>query len=179
MLSQDWRRSFRDRPRRPVRLHALPPGESPGQGSEHLHRLARGARQSSLPNLPHRSPLCAYGGSLAHSKWEMPELLTESRFCPCADPLPFHEKRPTVTGKGTISIRKTNSLDYTYLGYRLRADQTVVPISKAACKQTSLACQRAETNRSIQAKSMAGDVRPDVGVVRPLRVGSPFPNMQH
>jgi hypothetical protein len=46
----------------------------------------------------------------------------------CVDPVLFYETKPILIRKGTISIRKTNSLDYTYLGYRSRADQRVAPM---------------------------------------------------
>lgn len=78
----------------------------------------------------------------------MLELLTETRFCSCVDPILSYAKRSIVTRKGTISIGKTNSLDYTYLGYRLRADQKVAPIGHS-CLRTDIPCVSASGDEPI------------------------------
>jgi hypothetical protein len=62
----------------------------------------------------------------------------KSRLRSCVDPILLYAKRPTPFCKGTISIRKANSLDYTYLDYRLRADQRAAPMDNTACELTAL-----------------------------------------
>src|SRR5882724_482100 len=86
----------------------------------------------------------------------MVELLTEPRRFSCVNPTLFYPKRPTPSRKGTVSIRKTNSLDYTYLGNRLRADQRGRAWDKTADELHPLRVSDLRRNRSIQAKSTAG-----------------------
>src|SRR6267142_3946732 len=106
----------------------------------------------------------------------MVELLTESGRVSCVDSVLFYAKKPTPARKGTMSIRKTNSSDYTYLDNRLRADQRGRAKDETAGELHPLRVSDLRRNRSIQATSTARHARPDVP---PLRVDPPLPIKQH